>query len=145
MNHLEQSPELDFSRFLRFILKKTVDYLRMNWQRRIWKWVGFFFEKHLGFSVFKSIISCKWKSIFNRWPIKSSMDSGFWALLLIVSILFFLQLLLSNAGWQFPPVLQTWQVIPWSPWGVRPAFPGKMSHCVGEGTLKEQVTREMQV
>lgn len=61
-----------------------------------------FFDKTLEFSVFKSIISCKGKSIFKKWPTKSSIDSGCWALLNVGILFFFLQLLLSNVGWQFP-------------------------------------------
>lgn len=72
-------------------------------------------------------------------------------LLLNASILFsFLQLLLSDVGWQFPPEGTSGSAdLASHPLKslerVKPASPGEMLHCVGEGTLKEQITREMWV
>lgn len=41
-SHLEQSPGLDFSRFLRFILKKSKLSTYKLAERGIWNWVAFF-------------------------------------------------------------------------------------------------------
>lgn len=99
---MEQSPGLDFSRFLRFILKKSkLSTCKLAERGSETEWLSF--KKHLGFSVFKNVIFCRWKSVFKIWPMKSSTDSGCRALL-TVSILFLPQLLLSDVGWQLPPV-----------------------------------------